>query len=478
MTDLEISDAVEDELMYDPVVTARRLDVAASEGVVTLTGTLDNLLAKDRAERLAETVRGVRAVVNLVEVVPPDDRPDTAVRRDVEEALLLDPAAEAFEIDVEVEEGVVTLAGTVESRVERDLAERVARSVRGVTEVRSEIVVEPRSVRYDLEIQQEIEEALRWDALVDHALIDVEVEDGRVTLRGVVGSAAEKREARYDAWVAGVRSVDTSDLTVARWARDEDLRANKYVSVADPAIEAALETALLYDPRVLSGNVAVSSEDGVVTLRGTVEGLRALRAAGEVARNTVGVTFVENRLKVRPADPPTDEEIAHAITAAFRRDPYLEADPIHVRVLGGIAILTGSVPSRFQRAHADGVAARVLGVVEVENLLDVAVTRGRPLLYNPYVSGFDPGDLNWVHYDPPFTHVPDDQIEASIEGELYWSPFVDLDDITVTVEDGVATLTGTVSSLRELEDATENAYEGGAVWVDNQLIVVDSDGAS
>jgi osmotically-inducible protein OsmY len=46
---------------------------------------------------------------------------------------------------------------------------------------------------------------------------------------------------------------------------------------------------------------------------------------------------------------------------------------------------------------------------------------------------------------------------------------VDSEQITVTVDDGVATLTGTVDSYTEMEAAVENAYEGGAVWVDNDL---------
>jgi len=41
----------------------------------------------------------------------------------------------------------------------------------------------------------------------------------------------------------------------------------------------------------------------------------------------------------------------------------------------------------------------------------------------------------------------------------------------VTIEDGVATLTGTVDSWSEYDAATENAYEGGATWVDNDLMI-------
>ncbi len=114
------------------------------------------------------------------------------------------------------------------------------------------IDVDFETTRQDVEIKTEIEETLEWDVLVDDALIDVKAKDGDVTLSGVVGSAAEKREARLDAWVAGVKSVDASDLEVERWARDKDLRKNKYVTKSDEEIEDAVEDALLYDPRVPS----------------------------------------------------------------------------------------------------------------------------------------------------------------------------------------------------------------------------------
>jgi osmotically-inducible protein OsmY len=54
---------------------------------------------------------------------------------------------------------------------------------------------------------------------------------------------------------------------------------------------------------------------------------------------------------------------------------------------------------------------------------------------------------------------------------MWWSPFVDADDVTIRVSDGVATLTGEVDSWSELRAATENAFEGGARWVRNDLEV-------
>lgn len=477
MSDEEITEAIENEIRYDPAISPDDVEVHTAEGVVTLTGTAENLLTRERTERVAETVKGVRSVVNLIQIEPSEYRSDTSIRDDVEDALLLDPATDSYEIRPSVRDGAVTLRGSVESWAERDLAEKVAMGVPGVTGIRDEISVEPEVVRNDTEIERDIEEVLRWDVLVDHALVEVDVKGGDVELRGVVGSAAERRQAALDAWVAGVRSVDDTDLTVARWARDEDLRADKYQAVSDSGIEDALELALLYDPRVLGSNISVSSEDGIVTLQGMVQDLRAWRAAGDVARNTVGVSMVKNQLRIEPPNPPSDNRIADNIQDALQRNPYVDADGILVTVIDGTATLSGSVQSDFERAQADDAASGVLGVVEVENLLEVTGP-ARPLLYDPYVSTVNPQGLTWYRYEPSRPGTADDVIEAAIEREFFWSPFVDGSDIVVTVEDGVATLTGTVHSLRERQDATENAYEGGAIRVENDLIVDRSSGGS
>jgi hypothetical protein len=56
-----------------------------------------------------------------------------------------------------------------------------------------------------------------------------------------------------------------------------------------------------------------------------------------------------------------------------------------------------------------------------------------------------------------------------VKRELWWSPFVDSDDINVTVEKGAVTLTGKVDSWPEYQIAAENAFQGGATWVYNLL---------
>ncbi len=472
VTDENVRDAVEDAIFFDKAVQLDPIDVTCVDGIVTLSGTTDNILAKKRAARLAETVKGVRSVVNRISVKPRVDRSSSALKNAVEVALLADPAADSYEITVEADStGHVTLTGTVESWQEKQLAEKIAMGVSGVTGITNNIEVEYESDRADHEIKPEVEEALEWNALVDHQFVEVSVNDGKVKLTGTVGTAAEKRQARYAAWVAGVDEVDDSGLKVRKWARDEERRNTTYTVKPASEIKDAIRDANLHDPRVKSFNVDPNVSGSVVTLRGVVDSLRAKRAAAQNARNTVGVSRVKNRLKIRPAVAHTDEKIENDVRDALLRDPYVDRYEITVNAINGTVYLTGSVDSYFEKAQAEDAAARVKGVVEVSNALTVTETQ-RPMIRDPYVYDTYTYDYDWYDYEPANAVKPDSQIRQSIEDQLWWSPFVDSDEVIVTVEDGVATLTGTVDSWSEYRSATENALEGGAIAVDNDLAVM------
>lgn len=470
LVDQSISDAIDNEFGRDLAVPRNDIDILTDNGIVTLSGTVSNILAKERAARIAQTVRGVRAVVNEIKVVPLSLRSDWEIKEDVEDALLMDPAAESYEINVEVRDNKVTLSGAVDSWQEKQLAATVAKGVKGVRAITNNIVVDYRVTRPDHEIKREIEKALRWDALVDHALIDVEVKDGKVMLSGAVGSAAEKSEAIGHCWVAGVDSVDALNLQVKYWARNERLRGDKYVVKSEQELRDAVEDALSRDPRVDSFDVKTEVSGRTVTLRGKVDNLGAYRAAAQDARNTVGVMNVENRLKLRPVQYVSDETIAQRVRRALKRHPYVERYDIAVDAISGTVKLYGRVDTHFEKAQADEVASRVRGVMAVDNNIAV-VEKYKLSPYNPYVDERDPSEYSWYHYQPRYPHKSDEQIKQEIEQELFWSPYVDADDVYVLVENGHAVLTGIVDSWSEYNAAAENAYEGGAALVENKLRV-------
>ena len=471
LTSGSIRNAIEDELAFDPAVPSRAIEVRVTDGVATLTGTANDLLAKERAARIAGMVKGVRSVVNQIEVRPSLERSDAQVKNDVVAALGADPAADAYELGVSVTDGVVSLSGTVDSYQERRLATKVAMGVRGVRGVDdSGVTLERTQDRPDSEILPEVEQALRWDVLIDDGLIDVSVRDGTVTLSGTVGSVAEKTEAFFDAWVAGVRSVDVSGLEVSRWARDDDLRRDKYALRTDAEIEKTVEAALLQDPRVAAFNVDVEVADAVVTLRGTVDNLEARRAAVADADQTVGVVRVRDRLRVQPSVAVADADLENRVADALQRDAVVESFEVRIDADAGIVTLEGTVDSSYERARADLVAGLVPGVIAVENRLDVH--DADVYVFDPFLDDYDFALYDWGdRWEPRYTMRSDAEIEQEVEDQLWWSPFVDANEVEVSVADGVVTLTGTVDSWSERHFAASNAFEAGASWVRNRLEV-------
>jgi osmotically-inducible protein OsmY len=181
-------------------------------------------------------------------------------------------------------------------------------------------------------------------------------------------------------------------------------------------------------------------------LTGTVGNLQAKREAEEEALDTLGIWRVKNFLRVRPPMVRSDDEIARDIRARLRDDPYVDRYEIEVSVINGKAYLRGEVDSWFMRRQAEDAASEIRGVVDIDNALDV---------------------------DYQYTSKSDREIKEDIEDQLFWSPFVDSDDITVEVHSGVATLKGTVEDWDELQAAKENARDGGATSVISDLEIED-----
>ncbi len=121
LTDDGITDRVETEMLFQAEVPANFIDVSASNGIVTLTGATDNMLAKTEAENVAMAVKGVKGVINRIEV-DPAFHPDDAIQKNIEEALLDNPATESYGVEVIVNEGIATLRGEVDSWQEKNAA--------------------------------------------------------------------------------------------------------------------------------------------------------------------------------------------------------------------------------------------------------------------------------------------------------------------------------------------------------------------
>jgi osmotically-inducible protein OsmY len=191
-TDEQIQRDVLEELKWDARLQPNEIGVAVKDGIVTMFGWVDSYAKKWAAEEAANRVRGVKAVVNEIEVRIPTfaERTDEDIARAVVRALEWDAFIPVEKLDVTVSKGWVTLKGDVEWEYQKEDAERVVRRIAGVRGVTNLIMVRPRTSPSPEELKRKIEEALVRSAETDAHRITVELRGDTVVLKGTVRSWA------------------------------------------------------------------------------------------------------------------------------------------------------------------------------------------------------------------------------------------------------------------------------------------------
>ena len=204
-----------EEIRWDPRIKNKEIGVAARDGVVTLTGTVDSYGQRWAVEHAAEAVQGVRVVANEIEVTLPNSlaRSDADIAHQIVEAFRWDVQVPDQLITAQVSKGLVTLNGDVNWAYEREAAGMTVRNLAGVRGVKNLIVVKSPVSTYD--VSRKIKAALHRRADREAERIQVEAEGDVVTLTGTVNSYADRRAAEGVAWSApGVREVK-DELVVA-----------------------------------------------------------------------------------------------------------------------------------------------------------------------------------------------------------------------------------------------------------------------
>jgi osmotically-inducible protein OsmY len=241
-----------------------------------------------------------------------------------------------------------------------------------------------------------------------------------------------------------VQMIGSAGDFALRWcgaSREQHERSRK---MSNEELGRFVSDELFWDPKVDNVAVAVTADDGVVTLRGTVGSYREKREAKTAAERVYGVKSVGNELQVRLMNDSKrdDADLRGDVLQALMLDSLVPTT-IDAKVQDGSVTLTGTAEWQYQRNEAEFIAANILGVVDVWD--EVMLTGPGP----------EAGD-----------------VEDDIKKALKRSAKLDAESLSVDTKNGKVTIKGVVSSWSEHDDAVAAAWAApGVTDVDDRILV-------
>ncbi|MEO6305238.1 MAG: BON domain-containing protein [Bacteroidia bacterium] len=208
-TDEQLKKDVLDAFQWQPTLKTAEIGVIAKDGVITLTGHVNNYAKKIEAENSAKNVAGVKAVAEeiAVKIREFDKKNDADIATEIVNAIKWNWKIPSDKVKVKVEQGWVTIGGDVHWNYQREATKKLIESLDGVKGVINDIKI--KSAPQDLIEKNDILRALALSASVDEKEIQVQVISDKVILTGMVSSLYQKDEAERLAWNApGVSAID------------------------------------------------------------------------------------------------------------------------------------------------------------------------------------------------------------------------------------------------------------------------------
>lgn len=217
-TDEAIKKDLVDQLYWDNRIDASDITVTVDDGNVTLTGDVQTHRAREAAARNAWRVEGVVLVDNRLKLAyaEPETLPsDAEIKEEILHSFRWNPDLRSYKIDVDIENGWVTLEGTLDAFWKKVEAESEAFATRGVVGVTNKLAIVPTESISDEMIAKDVVDAIERNLRVSADDVDVTVMNGKVTLEGTVPNAAAKVAAYNSAlYTAGV--TDVQDNIIVR----------------------------------------------------------------------------------------------------------------------------------------------------------------------------------------------------------------------------------------------------------------------
>jgi osmotically-inducible protein OsmY len=210
------------------------------------------------------------------------------------------------------------------------------------------------------ELQTDVQNAIKWEPLLNAAEIGVTAKDGVVSLTGVVDSYAKKLEAESATKkVIGVKAlIENIEVKfTSAWTKTNEQIANEVL------------VALKSNWSIPNDKVTVTVENGWVTLDGELPWNSQKEAAKSAVNYLSGVTGVTNNIKIKSESHDAIEK--KEVEAAIGRSWSVDDSDINVSVSGTTVTLTGMVSSWYQKDEAGRIAWNTPGIWNVKNELEV-----------------------------------------------------------------------------------------------------------
>ncbi|MCL5958298.1 MAG: BON domain-containing protein [Chloroflexi bacterium] len=447
LSDSVLIEGVERSLATDPAIPLLDIDVRAVHGAVYLEGRVMTLAQVALAKELALRVEGVREVVSRLSIGEVVDNPedqgydDTTISNEID--VLLPANISIRDNATEVIGGKVFLRGLVFSADDRERAERLAATVRGVQEVRNELVVG--SEEFDEAIAAEVAFALRESPRVHEDKVVVTSAEGIVYLTGEVKTSREREAAgQITRGIEGVsRIINRLAVNPILGWTEGDLEFLE----TDPKMGQAVLDSLAKDGRLRAANVEIRPyyRKGTLLLAGVANALREKKLAETIALKTEGVERVINRLEIDATPVRTDEQITEHVWDALAEDTAICPSPLSFVVRDGVVTISGQMESLQRMRLLTATLWWIPGIRDVEV------------------------DLEILHPEED----SDGLITDAVKAVLYKDSLVDATAVLVRTAGGVVMLSGAVGNFAEKDLAEDDAWAvPGVRDVINELTVV------